>query len=142
MSSSMEKTLSAAEIEVHRDFLAGLGIATREIDAAMAAIHSTLQGDHVAMPYSVMPLLPAHWFSPATSRVSSGSTNGGRIFGGRTIGHGLRNAPASTSWRPSSWTCDRATAIARLPALSMWFELLHQGGPGYLFRPGANALPI
>ena len=53
--------MSAAEIEAHRVFLAGLGIARQEIDLTINVIHSTLRGDEVAMPEYIIPLMPATW---------------------------------------------------------------------------------
>ena len=46
--------MSAAEIEAHRVFLAGLGIARQEIDLTINVIHSTLRGDEVAMPEALL----------------------------------------------------------------------------------------
>ena len=53
--------MSAAEIEAHRVFLAGLGVARQEIDLTINVIHSTLRGDEVAMPEHIIPLMPATW---------------------------------------------------------------------------------
>lgn len=53
--------MSAAEIEAHRVFLTGLGIARQEIDLTINVIHSTLRGDEVAMPDRIIPLMPATW---------------------------------------------------------------------------------
>jgi len=53
--------MSAAEIETHSVFLAGLGIARQEIDLTINVIHSTLCGDEVAMPDRIIPLMPATW---------------------------------------------------------------------------------
>lgn len=53
--------MSAAEIEAHRVFLAGLGIARHEIDLTINVIHSTLSRDEVAIPDHIIPLMPATW---------------------------------------------------------------------------------
>lgn len=53
--------MSAAEIEAHRAFLTGLGIARQEIDLTINVIHSTLRGDEVVMPDHIIPLMPAMW---------------------------------------------------------------------------------
>lgn len=53
--------LSADQIEAHRVFLTGLGIARQEIDRTINVIHSTLRGDEVAMPDRIIPLMPATW---------------------------------------------------------------------------------
>lgn len=53
--------LSADQIEAHRIFLTGLGIARQEIGLTINVIHSTLCGDEVAMPDRIIPLMPATW---------------------------------------------------------------------------------
>lgn len=55
------RVMNAAQIEAHRVFLAGLGIARQEIDLTINVIHSTLRGDEVAMPDRIIPLMPATW---------------------------------------------------------------------------------